>query len=93
MTQLEKSFFHNDLGCLREDFHKLKGTGKTYGFPEISELSEVVERVLIDRPQTYSQVVPEAIGILSDIYRALATSRSFDLASDGRFREIRALTL
>jgi len=36
-------------------------------------------------------VVPEAIDILRDIHREHSASRSFDLASDSRFNEIRAL--
>lgn len=92
MTELEKSFEQDDVDCLREDFHKLKGTGKTYGFPEISELSEVVEKALTDKPQSYSQIVPDAIGILRDIHRERSASRSFDLSGDGRFNGIRAVT-
>ena len=30
-----------ETGNVRESFHKLKGTGKTYGFPEVSELAGV----------------------------------------------------
>ncbi|MCB0384432.1 MAG: Hpt domain-containing protein [Bdellovibrionales bacterium] len=93
LNDLENSLNQEDVDCLREDFHKLKGTGKTYGFPEISELGEVVERLLTHRPQAYSQVVPNAIGILKDIHRERSASREFDLSEDGRFTQIRSLSL
>ena len=37
-----------DIKALRESFHKFKGTGRTYGLPEVSELAELVERLCID---------------------------------------------
>ncbi|MCB0366401.1 MAG: Hpt domain-containing protein [Bdellovibrionaceae bacterium] len=93
LRDLEKSLSQEDVDCLREDFHKLKGTGKTYGFPEISELGEVVERLLIQKPHSYAEVIPNAIGILRDIHRERSASRDFDLSEDGRFRSIRSLNL
>lgn len=91
VDQLEKSLDREDIELLREDFHKLKGTGKTYGFPEISELGEVVERILIHRPQSFEQFIPEAIGLLKDIHRERLASRSFDLHQDSRFDKIKKL--
>lgn len=32
-----------EWGDLAEEFHKLKGTGKTYGFPEVSQICESLE--------------------------------------------------
>lgn len=93
LNELETSLQSRNLESLREDFHKLKGTGKTYGFPEISELGEMIERLLIEQPQSFAQIVPEAIEILKDIHKERLASRSFDLLSDGRFNEIRALSI
>ncbi|MBK8204349.1 MAG: Hpt domain-containing protein [Bdellovibrionales bacterium] len=93
LNELETSLRSRNLESLREDFHKLKGTGKTYGFPEISELGEMIERLLIEQPQNFDQIVPEAIEILKDIHKERLASRSFDLRSDGRFNEIRALSI
>lgn len=90
VLEIELALKKKNVAELREDFHKLKGTGKTYGFPEISELSELMEILLIEQPEVSSRIVPEAIGILKDIYRERLASRDFDLRGDGRFHEIRS---
>ncbi len=36
---------------LRESFHKLKGTGRTYGMPEVSELATLVEDLCAEFPK------------------------------------------
>ena len=35
---------------LNEEYHKLKGTGKTYGFPEVSEVCQALETLSAIRP-------------------------------------------
>lgn len=91
LNELESSVKLGEIEGLREDFHKLKGTGKTYGFPEISQVGELVERVLLQQPNKFSQIVPVAISLLRKIHQERQISPSFDLDGDGRFNEIRAL--
>lgn len=40
---LESLTTAGDFAGLEQEYHNLKGTGKTYGFPEISSLSEQLE--------------------------------------------------
>ena len=73
---------------LRESFHKLKGTGRTYGLPEVSELAELVEDVCSTAPRDAVQAATHALAILQDIHSAHSQSRPFDLHQDERFRQI-----
>ena len=58
-----------DWVTLRDDFHKLKGTGKTYGIPIITELGEVVEKICMTKTQTAPAAIPLAIDLLAKIYQ------------------------
>lgn len=77
---------------LRECFHKLKGTGRTYGLPEISELAEVVERICSASPKDAVPAAGHAILILQDIFSSRNAEISYNLHSDPRFEQIRRLT-
>jgi HPt (histidine-containing phosphotransfer) domain-containing protein len=76
---------------LRESFHKLKGTGRTYGMPEVSELSAVVEEVCSDYPQNAVTAAGHALGILQDIHAARVSGKHHDVEADPRFALIRKL--
>lgn len=78
-------------GDLRESFHKLKGTGRTYGLPEVSELAEVVENVCLTYPGEAPGAASLAVSILEDIHSAHTHSLQFNLHQDPRFAQIRKL--
>ena len=40
------------LPALRNDFHRLAGSGGSYGFPEISEIARAAERIVLSDPPT-----------------------------------------
>lgn len=74
---------------LKEDFHKLKGTGKTYGLPEISTLAASVESICVNNPERSVEAAVQALPILQDIHQSRMTDKSHDIGSDERFIEIR----
>ena len=76
---------------LREAFHKLKGTGRTYGMPEVSELAALVEEICSDRPQHAVGATGHALSLLEAIHAARMSGNNFDLENDPRFQEIRKL--
>jgi HPt (histidine-containing phosphotransfer) domain-containing protein len=69
-------------------FHKLKGTGKTYGIPEISELAAAIEHICHDEPAKASSAASEAVQILTDIHSARAANHEFLLNKDPRFKKL-----
>lgn len=80
-----------DLHEIRDSFHKLKGTGKTYGMPEVSELAALVERVCIDTP---AQSVPAGelgLRLLTAVHSARVRKAEHPLADDPHFQSLRRL--
>ena len=78
-----------DVSVLREDFHKLKGTGSTYGIPEISMIGQAMEDICLGQPHRLSEVVPDAIEILREIHLARAFRKiALNLENDPRFARI-----
>ena len=61
---------------IRETFHKLKGTGATYGVPEISQLGQVVESLCVKYPADSELYVPTALLLL----RLIQTTRTLGTA-------------
>ena len=51
--------------ALRTGFHRLAGSGGSYGFPEISDLARTAERLILSEP------LPEQAGKLDDVMRRL----------------------
>lgn len=50
IQKIQEARASGDLKRLRTEFHRLRGSGKTFGFPEITRLGESLERI-IDRCQ------------------------------------------
>ncbi|MEK6555260.1 MAG: Hpt domain-containing protein [Bdellovibrionota bacterium] len=63
-----------DWTTLRDDFHKLKGTGKTYGLPVVSEIGEVVEKICLTKTQSAPQAIPLAVDLLLKVYQLYKTT-------------------
>ena len=76
---------------LRQSFHKLKGTGRTYGIPEVTELAEVVENICSGQPNRAVQAAGHAVSVLRDIYTHRQQQRPFELTTDSRLADIRKL--
>jgi HPt (histidine-containing phosphotransfer) domain-containing protein len=84
MKTIETLMKAGKTDLLRTEFHKLKGTGRTYGLPEISQLGAAVERLCeIDRP-VLSQAVPLALTLMerSRAARVKGLTPTFDIDTD-----------
>lgn len=77
-----------DARALMEDFHKLKGTGQTYGIPEISELGLKMEVLLNKFPEEGLKHAPAALDVLTEIHQARIKGEIFNLSQDQRFQSI-----
>lgn len=78
------------LEDVREAFHKLKGTGKTYGLPEVSELAALIEDTCRDKPSAGLAFAEVAVLILPDIVHARRADRAYPLETDSRFARLKA---
>ena len=64
-----------------EEYHKLKGTGKTYGFPEISILCEQMEKLAQKKESQKIPLFLEAALLLGELHSAFQKNKSYDLLS------------
>ena len=61
-------FEANQLKLLKTDFHKLKGTGRTYGLPEVTQIGEAMEQIVASaNPGDIHEAVPLSMQLLGDI--------------------------
>lgn len=79
--------------ALEEEYHNLKGTGKTYGYPEISAVCEKLES-LAQRQETQLPILfAEALHLFEKMYESYRSGLSFDLQNDSTYRNIMKLKL
>ncbi len=88
---IEQLIVNQDTDNIRESFHKLKGTGRTYGFPEVSDLAEVVEDICLQKPAAGIEAATKAVPILQSIYQSRRDKTDYSFATDGRVAPLRKL--
>lgn len=76
---------------VRGVFHKLKGTGATYGVPELSALGETLEVFVENHPMNLKEAVPDALDILNQVHVSRLKDEPFNIQNDTRFIRIRGL--
>lgn len=91
ISDIRKHIADGSVETLVSAFHKLKGTGKTYGIPEISELAAAVEGICQEKPKQAAPAASAAVLILQDIHSARNANTQFRLDNDPRFMQIRRL--
>lgn len=96
IKNLEELLEHQNQDGLYEKFHRLKGSGATYGCPEISMLGEVMENLYKKNPFEFKKMAPLSL----DILRAINKERlkeiteggySYKIEKDPRFSKLQAL--
>lgn len=85
---IKASFLRNDIDELRGHFHKLKGTGSTYGIPELSELGLIAEGICSQRPRHLAEVIPLCLELIHEIHIARTQQQPFNLSEDSRFIKV-----
>ena len=69
----------NKLVDLETEFHKMKGSGKTYGLPEVSLIGEILETICIEHPELLEKAMPFAQHFIDETYRLQNLNQSFDI--------------
>lgn len=68
IAAIQTLFEANHLKLLKTDFHKLKGTGRTYGLPEVTQIGEAMEQIVASADQAaINEAVPLSIELLGNI--------------------------
>ena len=91
IATFNKYFQEQNWSGLELEFHKLKGTGKTYGIPEVSTLCQKMEDICRDKTDKIPMTFSKAIEVLQAIKQAYTQSEGFDLEDDPRYQEISTL--
>lgn len=75
----------------RNIFHNLKGTGATYGFPEISTLCQVLELICATSDIEKEAKIPYlelGLGLLEEIHQARSQSKALLIEAEAHFAKI-----
>ncbi len=89
LIALKEALNAQDAKNLHVLFHRLKGTGKTYGFEDVSTVSQLLETSCLESVKTGSplelQSIEKAIAILGRIYDCAQKKLPYSLATDADF--------
>lgn len=80
-----------DWYSLELEFHKLKGTGSTYGVPEVTELCQLLETHCREKQVVSEETLNKAIELLEEIRKKYTANSAFELGSDPRYDELKKL--
>jgi HPt (histidine-containing phosphotransfer) domain-containing protein len=85
---IKKIITTNELLPLQQEFHKIKGSGKTYGFEDISLVAIPIDKhCKANNPNSFV-LAEKACELLQKIYDNLITKQSYDLQHDPLFKDI-----
>ena len=83
-------FSQKDWYSLELEFHKMKGTGTTYGAPEVTELCKEMERICRESDELPRDLLDAAIGLLTQIRDKYLNQKDFELADHPDFVSIKS---
>lgn len=81
-----------DWQALEDEYHKLKGTGKTYGFPEVSIVCEKLEHLAQDSRFRNAEIFSSAVLLLERMHQNYLAQEPVDLQADAFARSLLALS-
>lgn len=89
IANIDSLWRSRQMDKLHTDYHKLKGTGRTYGLPEVSQLGEAMERVTeLGDLDVLAQAVPLSLILLKAIGESRAQGRPLEIEKETEFKQI-----
>ncbi len=76
---------------LENEYHKLKGTGKTFGFPEVSLVCEKLEGLALTEFPDKTEFYLLALLFFEDLYQSYLLNQPLDLQKNIFSRSLLAL--
>ena len=83
----------NNIEELELEFHKMKGTGATYGIPEISVIGEIMETCCLKKPELLEKAIPAICNILNFIIAQRTQNIETALTDLPEFKELLKMIL
>jgi HPt (histidine-containing phosphotransfer) domain-containing protein len=88
IENIRKAIATNSLHDLQQEFHKIKGSGKTYGFGDISIIATHIDKhCKANNPNSFT-LAEKACQLLQKIYDNQSAQQDYDLQNDPLFKEI-----
>ena len=88
ILNLKQQFSTQDWKELHTCFHKLKGSGKTFGVPEVSDICKHLEKICELNPNNLTSIFSSAMELLTEVGNHHKTNSPMNLESDPRFLKI-----
>lgn len=83
----------SNWNLLFDEYHKLKGNGKTYGYPDISTVAEKLEFLAQHKEGQDQAVFLDAVALLERMYKSYLENKPFPLEQDAFARSLLALKI
>ncbi len=80
-----------ETALVKTEFHKLKGTGKTYGLPEVSEVGFLGEHLCKAPADIQKKGLPIAVHLMRQILQARQDGGEFNTQTSSQFSELQSL--
>ena len=87
MEKMRRSHQKGDWGTLRGELHKIKGTGLTYGFSDLSAVCRLFEQLVIGEKRDSFE---KGFSLLEKILSHLQRNEIYSLQEDKDFLELQA---
>jgi chemotaxis protein histidine kinase CheA len=91
LVRIHEQIRIRDIEALRGEFHKLKGTGRTYGFDAVSEVAEIAENRLAEAHVSCLTAASLAAAVLEELHDHYLRQRPVALDALAKFAELKRL--
>lgn len=88
ISLIESLHSAGDLEKLETEYHKLKGTGRTYGLPEFTQVGATLERICDVAPEALPQAVPLSLSLMARMRDARVQGTSVVIEAEPDFQTL-----
>jgi HPt (histidine-containing phosphotransfer) domain-containing protein len=88
---IETLYKNRQYDLLETEYHKLKGTGRTYGLPEVTLLGAALERLCETDRERLQVAVPLSLKLLHWVREKRVSGEAPTIESESDFRQILTL--
>lgn len=87
---IQKFWESNNRDGLHNEFHKIKGTGTTYGLPEVTSIAEILEEMCENNCEKLGASIVIALDLLHKICQSYKFDVEYDLHKDPLFKRLKS---
>lgn len=88
---IEKHWQERNRPALQNEFHKMKGTGTTYGLPEVSTIAEMLEDMCIHNSVSLGMSMVICLDLLRKISQNYKHNIPYELNKDPLYHQLQGL--